>query len=33
MMLNVKDDREKDDAPDAPLHGLWGEARTQGRLA
>jgi len=29
----IKDDREMDDALDAPRHGLQGEARTQGRLA
>ena len=28
----VKDDREKDDALEAPRHGMQGEARTQGYL-
>ncbi|GBO88920.1 hypothetical protein MSSD14B_25880 [Marinobacter salsuginis] len=29
----IKDDREKDDALDAPRQGMQGEVRTQGRLA
>lgn len=33
IVINVRDDREMDDAWDAPPHGPWGEARTQGRLA